>query len=101
MDAIIAEPLAPFLRRGRESVASLRSPAILFHDITVHRLVPGALRRGIGDEKGRLYATTAVASISTFARSSINPLTTTTAIAGKCFPITSRQAWPISRRESR
>ena len=34
--------------------------------------------------------TTAVASISTFARSSISAATTTTAIAGKCRPITSR-----------
>src|SRR5206468_3763280 len=58
----------------------------------VHR---GPLVRALKSHGGRgRYAgssgTTAVASISTLARSSINAFTSTAVIAGKCRPITSR-----------
>jgi len=44
------------------------------------------------------YGTTAVASISTSASFSISPFTSTTDIAGKCAPKTSRYAAPMAGR---
>ena len=43
-----------------------------------------------GLDRVRQFGTTSVASISTFARSSINATTCTAVIAGKCRPISSR-----------